>query len=204
MITGSWPYVGVHYGKALIQGKRVNILVVGMDAGGINDASTSFYKRQNEWRCAFETAIENPVSPHPTGTSLLIRELVDQKQPARFARQFAFTNAVKCAPIGNMTSRANRIMQAKCQHHLSKEIKALQPDLIITQGKYPEEMIQAIMNSYQIVSRSNRYTIFRHSEILVLSVPHPARCRGLKWTKAVVPRYYRTAAAKVRAALLSL
>jgi len=204
MITGSWPYVGVHYGKALVQGKRINILIVGMDAGGINDASTNFYKRQNEWRCAFENAIENPVSPHPTGTSLLVRELVDEKQPNRFARQFAFTNAVKCGPVGNMTSRVNRTMQTKCQHHLCEEIRTLQPNLIITQGKYPKEMIQAIMNSYQIVFRSNRYMIFRNGEILVISIPHPTRSRSLKWTKGIIPRYYKTAAEKIRTILVNL
>jgi len=35
LITGSWPYIGSAYGRAEVFGKRVSILFVAMDTGGI-------------------------------------------------------------------------------------------------------------------------------------------------------------------------
>jgi hypothetical protein len=201
VITGSWPYVGVGYGKALISGKEMRIVVVGMDAGGIDDASLNFYRRQNQWRCAFEYSIKFPGSPHPVGTTLLLRELVDDKRENRFARQFVFINAVKCTrKNGVMTSVVKESMCKACESILSREINILEPDIIITQGSYPREMVKRILNPGRRIFEKDGFLIYTIGNTIVLATPHPTR--HIPWKRGILPKNYCKAVEKVRNNLL--
>jgi hypothetical protein len=197
IITGSWPYIGVAYGKSTIAGKLLRIVVIGMDAGGAKNPVVNFQRRQEEWRCAFEYGIKNPRTPHPTGTALLLRELVDDKRENRFARQFTFVNAVKCSPKnGKMTSSISSQMCSRCETVLSKELGILKPDVIFTQGSYPRYMIQNIFKQNQKIFETKKVMIYRSGKPIICATPHPTR--HIKWKQGILPRYYINAIQKVR------
>ncbi len=197
VITGSWPYIGIDYGKAKVAGKKLRIIVIGMDAGGIDDVSRNFLHRQNEWRCAFENSIESPVSQHPTGTALMLKELVDDKRPNRFARQFVFINAVKCTPNnGEMTSGVKGSMCTACESILFREVHLLKPDIVITQGSYPREMIKKILKSNRKIFEKDGFLIYTSGNSIVLVAPHPTR--HIPWKQGLLPKQYGKAVDKVR------
>src|SRR5262249_55815209 len=103
LITGAWAYIGTGYGRARVNGRPVKILFVAMDRGGYRGADQeTFAQTQHRFRCGTETSS----NPHMRGVHLLLRELVDDKNPASFSRQYALTNAVKCArETGRMVTK---------------------------------------------------------------------------------------------------
>jgi len=74
--TGNWVYVGLNYGTALIDGKHARILIVAMDRGGYGGVDEEeFTGIQREVR----QATQNPINWHMGGVSLIVKELVDDK-----------------------------------------------------------------------------------------------------------------------------
>lgn len=197
VITGSWPYVGVGYGRAMVVGKERRIIVVGMDAGGKDDASRNFNRRQYQWRCAFENPPKSRDYWHPAGTALLLKELVDDKRENRFARQFVFINAVKCTrKNGKMTSVVKGRMCKACESILSREIEVLDPDVVITQGSYPREMVKGILKPDRRIFEKDGFAIYMSGNSIVLATKHPTR--HIPWKQGILPKQYRKAVEKVR------
>ena len=140
-----------------------------------------------------------PYNPHMRGVHLILRELVDDKDPSVFSRQYALTNAVKCArETGKMYTKVPRVMIHNCAGYLPKEIETLKPDLIITQGQHPawtvtssryfeclkqkEKFMGERGRSAEVWTRENRRCI-------VLTTPHPARLKGLSWREKKLPEF---------------
>src|SRR5579872_6658309 len=94
LIKGTWPYIGVGYGRARVSGHEIKLLFVAMERGGqfCPQKEPNFKETQR----VFEDGISQPTNPHLGGTAQLIRHLVDEKSPASCAVQLALTNAVKC------------------------------------------------------------------------------------------------------------
>ena len=202
--TGNWPYVGLDYGKAEVAGIRCRILVIGMDQGGVGEAhGAAFETRQEDWYWAFHN---RDVSAHTGGTHLIIKCLVDDKDPECFLRQFAHTNSVKCSPEkrrgDRMKSESTPIMQKRCGNHLERELGIFKPDLIITEGRGPTDMVKDILNLSVADYESPDNTTGKVCEVyegqpIVLAGPHPART--LKWRYGTsLPRYYARATNRVR------
>ena len=191
LITGSWPYVGSEYGKARVNGVPMRILFVGMDVGGYNDKPT-FATTQAAYRWATENRQE--ANAHMGGVHLIMRELVDDTDPATFSKQFALTNAVKCRrKSGNMRATTNPIIIDNCAKHLKVEIKKLRPNLIVTQGAHPgltvrlfepfaNEGTRAIFSN-GTSARPRKAEIFCADGRLLLTTPHPTRLAGLRWKR---------------------
>lgn len=207
IIAGNWPYIGVDYGKAEIAGVRCRILLIAMDQGGIGEAEgLTFAERQGEWFEAFRSR----VNAHTGGTSLIIRQLADDKSrhnPEPVLRAFAHTNSVKCSPKKErerMKSESTAIMRKCCRNHLERELEILKPDLIITEGKGPVGMLEDILglsetNCRSYEGREGIYSCKVYSgRPVVLAVPHPARRKGLKWREGELPSYYLKAIDRVR------
>lgn len=196
IITGNWPYIGVDYGKAKISGKVCRILVIAMDQGGAGEArGKDFETRQKEWYGAFF----NSVNAHTGGTHLIVKYLVDNKDPEFFIGAFAHTNAVKCSPKKEkqqMKSESTATMRKCCRNHLERELEILKPDLIIAEGKGPVAMVEHILGlsetdykSYKDNANIYFCKVYRGQPV-VLAVPHPARKKGLKWRYGELPSYY--------------
>ncbi len=200
LITGTWAYVGTQYGQATINRRPTKILFIAMDRGGKGGPD----KRADEEifadaQCAFRQCADTPYNPHMRGVHLILRELVDDKDPSVFSRQYALTNAVKCArETGKMYTKVPRVMIHNCAGYLPKEIETLKPDLIITQGQHPawtvtssryfeclkqkEKFMGERGRSAEVWTRENRCCI-------VLTTPHPARLKGLSWREKKLPEF---------------
>ena len=153
---GNWAYVGVEYGNAKIQGRQVRILFIAMDRGGKNRKDEETFA---ETQCSFRSSTECPKNAHMGGVSLIMKELVDDKEPTVYSHQFALTNADKCSkPSKHRKYEANEKMRQNCVDHLDREIKVLRPDLIITQGSDPTKTVK------RLLKLANPTDTFKHSD----------------------------------------
>lgn len=198
IIKGNWPYIGCDYGKAEIGGIRCRILVIGMDQGGVGEArGAAFEERQEHWYWAFHN---RDVSAHTGGTHLIIKCLVDNKDPECFLRQFAHTNSVKCSPEKQegerMKSESTPVMQKRCRYHLKRDLEIFEPDLVITEGRGPTDMVKVILNLSKpdYPSRDKRTgrvcEVYRGRPVL-LAGPHPARTLRWRYGTSLPPYYAR-------------
>lgn len=205
--TGDWGYVGVDYGSAKISGKKAKILFVAMDRGG---HAKGYSKKQlfEDAQGGWHGATEKPGNAHMGGVHLIVKELVKEntKDPSIFANQLALTNSVKCGKYTKkMRSTSTEVMTVNCSNHLLKEINCLKPDLIITQGNFPKWRVRDRLGlsetspTYQFKSREGRVAeIYRLEHRLVLTTPHPARLKGMKWKEGKLPPFLYKAIQKVK------
>lgn len=208
LITGTWAYVGTAYGQARVNGRPVKILFVAMDTGGKDDlpdpalAEAHFSAAQCDFRCG----AESPRNAHMGGVHLILRELVDNKDPALFSRQYALTNAVKCRQATNkMATNCRAPMIKNCACHLEKEIEIMRPTLIITQGAHPSCTVKklslfAVAKPLETFSgERGKAEVFRGQDrTVLLTTPHPARLKGLKWKQGVLPSFLLESLGRVR------
>lgn len=205
--TGNWAYIGINYGNALIDGKNARILIVAMDRGGKGGADEEEFP-DTQWQ--FRKATENPTNPHMGGVSLIIKELVDAKDSLVYSNQYAFTNAVKCSVrTESMHTGATAIMIYNCSHHLAEEINALAPRLLITQGTHPANTVKRLFGLVssiaQFSSPEGRISeLFKAQNMLILTTPHPARLKGMRWRKGILPDFMAQALQRTRYELLNL
>ena len=131
-----------------------------------------------------------------------------QKNPEDFVAEFAHTNSVKCSPKKDeqrMKSESTAKMQQCCRNHLERELKIFKPDLIITEGRGPTDMVKNILKLSKADFRSADNTTGKVCEVyeghpVVLAGPHTART--LKWHYGTsLPPYYAKAVNRVRAVI---
>lgn len=198
--TGTWPYVGLDYGKALVRGHPTKILFVAMERWG---EDRDFAQTQTDFR----KAAEERSNPHMGGTAEIMESLVDDKVRESYSLQFALTNAVKCVEVtGRARSRSTATMIDKCAEHLRVEIDILAPDLIITQGEHPKS---TILNLFPLrpapppfSGDAGKAEIFLGEHFVVLTTPHPAHKKGWRWKLGPLPRFLQEAVNCTAAELL--
>ena len=184
VVCGDWPYIGLEYGKARVSGKPMSVVVVGMDGGGRKKMNLRFPRRQKEWYEAIKGHNGKWDNAHVAGTNLAVRELVDDKDPELFLRQFCYINSVKCTPKAEgMSSMATAVTKANCTNHLRRELNELKPNLIVIEGRYPERII---IHIYGLLRPAHQYKGGYRSRLyiesdkpIVLALPHPS-ARGIR------------------------
>jgi hypothetical protein len=204
--AGDWLYVGPEYGKAMVAGFPIKILFVAMDRGG-GPACTDFAQAQSECR----DAAENPANPHMGGVALIMARLAEERDPGRRSLQFALTNAVKCVEgTGNMksTDTTTSTMITNCGRHLRAELEVLQPHLIVTQGDHPRRTVMALMGNRPAAARfddgGSSCEVFLGDGCVVVTTPHPARHKGLRWKQGVLPNSFEQALSAARGQIIEL
>lgn len=203
--TGNWAFVGSNYGQAKVGGYSARILFVAMDRGGHGGADDESFP---DTQASFRRSIELPKNPHMGGLALLLKHVVDDREPRKLSGQCALTNAVKCVQhTGSMSTDATRTMITKCSNHLGSEITALEPDIIITQGGHPTETIHGLVTGLVALQEfagesRGRATLLANSRLIVLTTPHPARLPGLKWARGMLPAFLVDATAAARGELV--
>ena len=200
--TGNWAYVGVNYGNALINIKPAKVLVISMDRGGEGVGNKQTFSETQE---DFRTSTEYPENAHMGGVSAIICELVDDYSPTIYSGQYALTNAVKCSEhTGKRSDRSSKIQTRNCSEHLLAEINSLDPDIIISQGKHPNNTIKSLFDLRKPIQRykndddSQRAELFKVKNKMILTSEHPARKRGWKWSQRIIPRYMKNALKRIR------
>lgn len=209
LCCGTWPYVGLEYGAAIVRGKPTRILFIAMDRG--SDGHELMFPDTQE---AFRKAAEQRTNWHMGGVALLMAGLLDDGTCAKYSLQFALTNAVKCVLSNkkNMNANLDRTMICNCANHLWSEIEDLRPHLIITQGTHPRETVVAHYSDLKplvkVVDQTRSCQILRRDHLIVLTTPHPARQRGLKYKRGALglgqgsmPPFWEEAIVETRAAL---
>jgi len=103
-------------------------------------------------------------------------------------------------------------MIRSCANHLWSEIEVLRPDLIITQGTHPRKTVVAHYSDLkplvEVGDQTGSAQILRRDHLIVLTTPHPARRKGLKYKRGAlglgqgsVPPFWEEAIVQTRAAL---
>lgn len=207
--TGTWPYVGPEYGRAVIRGRRVRILFVAMERGGSHDPSEELAFKQTQYN--FRVAAEERSNPHMGGVAEIMKHLVDEVDPRRYSQQFALTNAVKCVEYtGRMDSGSTTKMIKNCKSYLRAEIDALKPDLVITQGTHPRDTVCQILDPLRPLADfadedgRSRSRILATGSRLIVTTPHPARLKGLGWKSGGLPAFLDAAVQRARDELVAL
>jgi hypothetical protein len=211
LCCGTWPYVGLCYGVAMVSAEKRRILFVAMDRGS-DCHETAFEDTQQ----AFQRGAELRGNPHMGGVALIMAGLLDQGHTSGYARQFALTNAVKCVPAEQETMAANLdpIMIGNCANHLWSEIEIFRPNLIVTQGAHPRDTLLGHYSNLKIVAEfrdgPRSAQLCRSDSLVLLITPHPARQKGLKWKRGAlglgqgsIPDYLENALRRTRAELAS-
>ena len=187
--SGSWAYVGFKYGEAQIHGKFEKVFVVAMDRGGKERSNEETFE---ETQSNFREATEKRWNPHMGGVSLILESLLDEQNISEYSVQYALTNAVKCSiRSDNMNAVRGYQIISNCSHHLKEEIAVLQPDIIITQGKHPQQTIRKFLpvNENKILHFGS-VQLWRYEGKIVLGTPHPARLKGMAYSKGMMPDYF--------------
>jgi uracil-DNA glycosylase family 4 len=203
--TGNWATVGTEYGLAPVDGLNAAIMFVAMDRGGYGGADEeTFEDAQREGR----SHIERPANAHMGGVQLILKQLVDERDPRRLSGMCALTNAIKCVqPTNSMSTKPTPTMIAECGNHVVAEIGSLRPDIVITQGGHPADTLITKIPTLQLLSPrfvgdGRSAAVFANSQLLVVTTPHPARQKGLKWTKGELPQFYIEALQRARIELI--
>ena len=190
VIKGDWTYVGRKYGEASVNGKEARILFVSMDRGYDENRCEKFEDTQ----VAFRTAALERSNPHMGGVDVELEHLLDEGTSTEIrCQQFALTNAVRCCPYSeNASSKSTPTMKRNCEHHTKAIIQALEPDIIIAQGRHPCDSMCKLFD-LDIVERYRNERTGRASEIgtdkqaLFLLTGHPARYPGFGWRSGYLP-----------------
>ena len=89
-----------------------------------------------------------------------------------------------------MNANLDETMIGNCANHLWSEIEVLRPDLIITQGTHPRDTVVAHYSDLRPLVKvgdgARRAQIFGRDHLIVLTTPHPARQRGLKYRRGAL------------------
>ena len=157
---GDWAYVGSQYGEASVGGKPARVLFVGMDRSFLNREGEchflEYWPTQDDWRCsALKPRRRNW---HMIGVNRTLRLLIDDGVVAEDrCEQFALVNAVFCGPLaeqrkkdkeGKKDSIVSGVMKTNCQRHLQTILLALEPDIVIAQGKgHPQRVCMPFVSN---------------------------------------------------------
>ena len=200
---GDWTYVGRQYGEASVNGKMAKVLFVAMDRTGKADEE-NFEDTQAEFR---NSALKR-INPHMGGVDVELVHLLDKETSCEDrCQQFALTNSVRCNPYSEKAnSRVTRTMQQNCEHHTEAIIQALEPDIIIVQGKKPRQSMCRLFNLDSVESYDNRGTgwpyrsvkIGQREEFLFLLTAHPANYPGFGWKAGYLPDELKKAFERAR------
>lgn len=198
---GNWAYVGADYGDARIEGHAAKILFVAMDRGGAWGSDDEPFE---ETQRSFRATTEVPPNPHMRGLVLTMRALTDERSQRAFAGQYALTNAVKCIrSTKSQATNASTTMISQCASHLRAEIDELAPDVLITQGTHPTATVRGLHSGMELIKEFHGATgrqtgVWRTPNRIVLTMPHPARQPGLKWTTGEIPDFWADAISLTR------
>ena len=208
MRKGDWTYVGRQYGEASVNGKKAKVLFVSMDRTGKAGAENFEYTQK-----AFRCSTYNRFHPHTGGVDVELVHLLD-KATSREDRcqQFALTNAVRCSPCSKSArAKSTSIMMRNCEPHTKAIIQALEPDIIIAQGKHPRNSMCKLFNldieekydngrtgpSYRSVEIAKK-EIGADKQALFLLTGHPAHYPFFRWKKGHLPDELKKAFARAR------
>ncbi len=213
--TGNWAFVGSEYGQARIGGYLTRILFVAMDRGGYGDAANEQFV---DTQASFRRHIEAPRNAHMGGVALILKHLVDERGQFQLSGQCAITNALKCVhPTNRMRTNPSKAMILHCADHLRAEIEALDPDVLVTQGRHPRDTVLGFFRGGHprdtvrgffpelglvgefFGEKRGRAAVLANSRLVVLTTPHPARQKGLKWKKGSLPQFFLEGIATARA-----
>lgn len=192
--TGNWASVGIEYGSAPVDGLDARIMFVAMDRGGYGGADEEEFEDAQK---AFRVHIERPANAHMGGLLLILQQLVDEQDPRKLSGMCAITNAVKCVkPTKSMNTNATPTMISECRSHVLAEIATLEPDIVITQGAHPSNTVTSSIPGLRRIAppfmgeRGRMAAVFSNENLVVVTTPHPARQKGLKWSKGELPQFY--------------
>ena len=205
--NGDWTYVGAQYGEAMIRDSPARILFVSMERPrSLETDSEPFEKTQQ----SFRNSCLKRRNPHMGGTDTILKHLLDYETPKeRRCQQFALTNSVRCSPIDiGSSSSSTSDMLKECRRHTEAIIRALRPDIIVTQGANPYQSVARALCLPQdslFANNNNRRgggrrfaEIRRNYDILVLRTAHPARYAGFRWKIGKLPAHLAKAIVVLR------
>ena len=207
---GHWTYVGHQYGEAPVNGKKAKILFVSMLKQIWDENKLKKGEDFESVQKGFRTSALKPRTPHMGGVNVELKYLLDEGTSCEDrCQQFALTNAVRCCFRLGARYHATGMMEKNCASHTKAIIQALEPDIIIVQGKKPCQSMCRLFSLDRVESvesYDNRGTgwpyrsvkIGQREEFLFLLTAHPANYPGFGWKTGYLPDELKKAFERAR------
>jgi hypothetical protein len=217
LTTGMEPSVGSRYEDRI----RPRLLIISADPAEGDQYSSEgrTIEGHRDWEREEKDEMRTRLAPktHWFKTSQIavwIFEVIEKKKLSRWvwnagrrdkfpavAPYWAHTNSGKCSQNKPDRGQASDILFKKCQPYLGREVRILNPDIIVTQGKHAREALNAAVE-WREVENVNKISLevgdcnsllLRSHLILWIVMPHPNAHNNLYYgtTKARSP-YWAT------------
>ena len=131
LVKGSEAHVGEKYGAP------IRLVVISLDTGGDPDEKFGDSVGKDLQSVKYRGA-----NPHMKGTIETLWHLYGRGKPERdLLKRFAMTNSAKCSGKDTSKESVPDELYKKCRDHGLAELCVLDPELIVTQGKKAEYLL---------------------------------------------------------------
>ena len=134
LTKGAEAHVGEKYGKP------IRLVVISLDTGG--DPDEEYGEALLERREAIQAVTYDCANRHMKGTIETLWHLYGRdKSESDLLKRFAMTNSAKCSGKDESKTSVPDKLYKNCKEHGLAELKALKPQLIVTQGTWARYML---------------------------------------------------------------
>lgn len=196
----SAPWVGKHYSESglLFLGKNLN------ECGGFPAIETcirdaSYNVERNKTNIFAWTGILGLVILEKIGKTKLAQEDLDFRTIKQDRLEFifnyiAFTNMIKCSPVGFRSTEITEAMWPNClEHILLKELSILKPKIIVCFGLYGMPYLMALMDKqFKLKGDFKGFKLFENKEFCpryIVGTYHPAYPKQSNYSTTIIDQF---------------
>lgn len=206
-------HIGKHY-ELRRNGKPFRIVVVGQEYGHANDEGTTYTDLDARYGMIMDSGLNRrfraedgpPRNPHMRGTTSLLRLLfgvglghdhggefipIDGRKTHVFDAA-SIVNYLMCSatPEGSRQGRSTRVMRENCAGHFLSVIDALEPTILIAQGRQVRQWLEDIYNVGWISTLGTvGIAVDAGHPFVVIALNHPS-ARGYDGWGGIAPSLY--------------
>lgn len=206
-VGGKEPFIGSRYELT-----SPRLLFLSLDAGEMDKNHGRTVSQIQEWAENFDVSGKHKLRHWRVTHEMAIEFLKDAKHSLTLntvAPYFAHTNSAKCCQNKRAKAQADPKLFRNCRRYIPGEIEALDPDVLITQGRYAFDAVQhAIVEgridatqtmTWEAAKRGAHGVLaFGKKRVLWFATPHPGARGGIfqsqkrhwkKWVSLVHNRF---------------
>ena len=133
LVKGAEAHVGENYGDP------IRLVVISLDTGGGSgeEYGEDLLKRQK----AIKKRADNKKNPQMKGTIETLKHLYGCRSESDLLKRFAMTNSAKCSGKDKSKKSVPDKLYENCREHGLAELKALEPQLVVTQGAKARDLL---------------------------------------------------------------
>ena len=134
LCRGAEAHVGEKYGDP------IRIVFISLDTGGSeNEYGADLLER----RKTIQAVTYRGANPHMRGTIATLKHLYGCRPESDLLTRFAMTNSAKCSWKDDDANMVPNKLYKNCREHGLAELKELNPQLVVTQGRRAEDLLKS-------------------------------------------------------------